>query len=132
MVTSPTSPVTYRPSLYELLCNAKIEINRKYLESIGLEKAELELKKRASPSQKENKTVGKKSSLGNVEDAVVTPTRKTRPKQKCASTETAMVKKKRTMAKQCHERKKLRATARAAAKADNNAKLDEELEKLAR
>ncbi|KAL7579349.1 hypothetical protein ACA910_014024 [Epithemia clementina (nom. ined.)] len=80
MVTSPTSPVTYRPSLYELLCNAKIEINRKYLESIGLEKAASELKKRASPSQKENKTVGKKSSLGNVEDAAVTPTRKTRKK----------------------------------------------------
>ncbi|KAL7578912.1 hypothetical protein ACA910_006887 [Epithemia clementina (nom. ined.)] len=43
-----------------------------------------------------------------------------------------MVKKKRMMAKQCHERKKLRATSRAAAKEDNNAKLDEELEKLAR
>ncbi|KAL7579267.1 hypothetical protein ACA910_011424 [Epithemia clementina (nom. ined.)] len=43
-----------------------------------------------------------------------------------------MVKKKRMMAKQRHERKKLRATARAAAKEDNNAKLDEELEKLAR
>ncbi|KAL7580475.1 hypothetical protein ACA910_004489 [Epithemia clementina (nom. ined.)] len=43
-----------------------------------------------------------------------------------------MVKKKRMMAKQCHERKKLGATARAAAKEDNNAKLDEELEKLAR
>ncbi|KAL7580535.1 hypothetical protein ACA910_003663 [Epithemia clementina (nom. ined.)] len=55
MVTSPTSPVTYRPSPYELLCNAKIEINRKYLESIGLEKAALELKKQALPSQKENK-----------------------------------------------------------------------------
>ncbi|KAL7559840.1 hypothetical protein ACA910_015377 [Epithemia clementina (nom. ined.)] len=54
MVTSPTSPVTYRPSSYELLRNAKIEINRKYLESIGLEKAASELKKRASPSQKEN------------------------------------------------------------------------------
>ncbi|KAL7572786.1 hypothetical protein ACA910_014645 [Epithemia clementina (nom. ined.)] len=132
MVTSPTSPVTYRPSPYELLRNAKIEINRKYLESIGLEKAALELKKQASPSQKENKTAGKKSSLGNVEDAEVTPTRKTRPKRKCASTETAMVKKKRMMAKQRHERKKLRATARAAAKDDNNAKLDEELEKLAR
>ncbi|KAL7571919.1 hypothetical protein ACA910_006555 [Epithemia clementina (nom. ined.)] len=36
------------------------------------------------------------------------------------------------MAKQRHERKKLQATARAAAKDDNNAKLDEELEKLAR
>ncbi|KAL7575438.1 hypothetical protein ACA910_007339 [Epithemia clementina (nom. ined.)] len=55
MVTSPTSPVTYRPSPYELLCNAKIEINRKYLESIGLEKAASELKKQALPSQKENK-----------------------------------------------------------------------------
>ncbi|KAL7565921.1 hypothetical protein ACA910_021504 [Epithemia clementina (nom. ined.)] len=132
MVTSPTSPVTYRPSPYELLCNAKIEINRKYLESIGLEKAASELKKQALPSQKENKTAGKKSSLGNVEDAAVTPTRKTRPKRKCASTETAMVKKKRMMAKQRHERKKLWATARAAAKKDNNAKLDEELEKLAR
>ncbi|KAL7572926.1 hypothetical protein ACA910_007434 [Epithemia clementina (nom. ined.)] len=60
------------------------------------------------------------------------PTSKTRPKRKCASTETAMVKKKRMMAKQRHERKKLRATARAAAKDDNNANLDEELEKLAR
>ncbi|KAL7569927.1 hypothetical protein ACA910_008588 [Epithemia clementina (nom. ined.)] len=59
MVTSPTSPVTYRPSPYKLLRNAKIEINRKYLESIGLEKAALELKKRALPSQKENKTAGK-------------------------------------------------------------------------
>ncbi|KAL7556140.1 hypothetical protein ACA910_020476 [Epithemia clementina (nom. ined.)] len=94
MVTSPTSPVTYRPSPYELLRNTKIEINHKYLESIGLKKAALELKKQASPSQKENKTAGKKSSLGNVEDAAVTPTRKTRPKRKCASTETAMVKKK--------------------------------------
>ncbi|KAL7581342.1 hypothetical protein ACA910_006100 [Epithemia clementina (nom. ined.)] len=43
-----------------------------------------------------------------------------------------MVKKKRMMAKQRHERKKLRATARAAANNDNNAKLDKELEKLAR
>ncbi|KAL7572645.1 hypothetical protein ACA910_010394 [Epithemia clementina (nom. ined.)] len=43
-----------------------------------------------------------------------------------------MVKKKRMMTKQCHERKKLRVTACAAAKEDNNAKLDEELEKLAR
>ncbi|KAL7580516.1 hypothetical protein ACA910_003644 [Epithemia clementina (nom. ined.)] len=34
------------------------------------------------------------------------------------------------MAKQCHERKKLWATARAAAKEDNNAKLDKELEKM--
>ncbi|KAL7560226.1 hypothetical protein ACA910_020525 [Epithemia clementina (nom. ined.)] len=132
MVTSPTSPVTYRPSPYELLCSAKIEINRKYLESIGLEKAALELKKQALPSQKENKTAGKKSSLGKVEVAAVMPTRKTRPKLKCASTEMAMVKKKRMMAKQCHERKKLRATARAAAKEVNNAKLDEELEKLSR
>ncbi|KAL7576379.1 hypothetical protein ACA910_018188 [Epithemia clementina (nom. ined.)] len=132
MVTSPTSPVTYRPSPCELLCNAKIEINRKYLKSIGLEKAASKLKRHTSPSQKENKTAGKKSSLGNVEDAAVTPTRKTRPERKCASTETAMVKKKRMMAKQRHERKKLRATARAAAKEDNNAKLDEELEKLAR
>ncbi|KAL7581662.1 hypothetical protein ACA910_022212 [Epithemia clementina (nom. ined.)] len=132
MVISPTSPVTYRPSPYELLRNTKIEINRKYLESIGLEKAALELKKQASPSQKENKIAGKKSSLGNVEDAEVTPTSKTRPKRKCASTETAMVKKKQMMAKQRHERKKLRATARAVAKEDNNAKLDEELEKLAR
>ncbi|KAL7558592.1 hypothetical protein ACA910_001293 [Epithemia clementina (nom. ined.)] len=109
IITSPTSPVTYRPSPYELLCNAKIEINRKYLESIGLEKAASELKKQASPSQKENKTAGKKSSLGNVEDAEVTPTSKTWPKQKCASTETAVVKKKRMMAKQRHERKKLQA-----------------------
>ncbi|KAL7560483.1 hypothetical protein ACA910_020598 [Epithemia clementina (nom. ined.)] len=123
MVTSPTSPVTYRPSPYELLCIAKIEINRKYLKSIGLEKAASELKKQALPSQKKNKTAGKKSSLGNVEDAAVTPTRKTRPKRKCASTETAMVKKKRMMAKQHHERKKLWATAGAAAKEDNNAKL---------
>ncbi|KAL7566375.1 hypothetical protein ACA910_011117 [Epithemia clementina (nom. ined.)] len=58
------------------------------------------------------------------------PTSKTRPKRKCASTEMAMVKKKRMMAKQHHERNKLRAMARAAAKDDNNAKLDEELEKL--
>ncbi|KAL7562628.1 hypothetical protein ACA910_002529 [Epithemia clementina (nom. ined.)] len=128
MVTSPTSLVTYRPSLYELLCNAKIEVNGKYLESIGLEKAASELKKRASPSQKENKTVGKKSSLGNVEDAAEMPTRRKKAKI-CASTETEMVKKKRMMAKQCHE---LRVTACAAAKEDNNAKLDEELEKLAR
>ncbi|KAL7557462.1 hypothetical protein ACA910_019248 [Epithemia clementina (nom. ined.)] len=98
MVTSPTSSVTYRPSLYELLCNAKIEINHKYIESIGLEKAASELKIQASPSQKGNKTAGKKSSLDNGEDAAVTPTRKTRPKQKCASTETAMVKKKQMMA----------------------------------
>ncbi|KAL7575413.1 hypothetical protein ACA910_007318 [Epithemia clementina (nom. ined.)] len=42
-----------------------------------------------------------------------------------------MVKKKWMMAKQRHERKKIQATARAAAKEDNNAKLDEELEKLA-
>ncbi|KAL7563690.1 hypothetical protein ACA910_004092 [Epithemia clementina (nom. ined.)] len=132
MVTSPTSPVTYRPSLYELLRSAKIEINRKYLESIGLEKAASELKKQASPSQKENKTAGKKSSLGNVEDAAVMPTRKTWPKRNCASTETTMVKKKWMMANQCHERKKLQVMARAAAKEDNNAKLDEELEKLAR
>ncbi|KAL7559570.1 hypothetical protein ACA910_009970 [Epithemia clementina (nom. ined.)] len=127
MVTSPTSPVTYIPSPYELLCNAKIEINRKSFESIGLEKAASELKKQASPSQKENKTAGKKSSLGN-EDAEVTPTSKTRPKRKCASTETAMVKKKWMMAKQ---RQKLWALARAAAKEDNNFKFDEELEKLA-
>ncbi|KAL7567051.1 hypothetical protein ACA910_002778 [Epithemia clementina (nom. ined.)] len=51
MVTSPTSPVTYTPSPYELLCDAKIEINCKYLESIGLEKAASELKKRPSPSK---------------------------------------------------------------------------------
>ncbi|KAL7574007.1 hypothetical protein ACA910_015588 [Epithemia clementina (nom. ined.)] len=132
MVTSPTSPVTYIPSPYELLCNAKIEINRKYIESIGLEKAASELKKQALPSQKENKTAGKKSSLGNVEDAAVMPTRKTWPQQKCASTETAMVKKKRMMAKQHHEGRELRSMARAAVKEDNNAKLDEELEKLAR
>ncbi|KAL7577207.1 hypothetical protein ACA910_003539 [Epithemia clementina (nom. ined.)] len=43
-----------------------------------------------------------------------------------------MVKKKRMMAKQRHERKKLWVTARAAAKEDSNAKLDEELRKLAR
>ncbi|KAL7573663.1 hypothetical protein ACA910_008350 [Epithemia clementina (nom. ined.)] len=131
MVTSPTSPVTYTPSPYELLCDAKIEINRKYYESIGLEKAASELKKQALPSKKENKTAGKKSSLGNVEDAAVTPPRKTRPKQKCASIETAMVKTIQMMAKQRHERKKLWATSRAAAKEDNNAKLDQELEKLA-
>ncbi|KAL7563044.1 hypothetical protein ACA910_013564 [Epithemia clementina (nom. ined.)] len=40
-------------------------------------------------------------------------------------------KKKRMMAKQCHKGKKLWAMARTAAKEDNNAKLDEELEKLA-
>ncbi|KAL7566499.1 hypothetical protein ACA910_001993 [Epithemia clementina (nom. ined.)] len=43
-----------------------------------------------------------------------------------------MVKKKWMIAKQHHERKKLRATACTAAKKDNNAKLDQELEKLAR
>ncbi|KAL7574367.1 hypothetical protein ACA910_008468 [Epithemia clementina (nom. ined.)] len=43
-----------------------------------------------------------------------------------------MVKKKWMIAKQCHERKKLWATACTAAKEDNNAKLDEELENLAR
>ncbi|KAL7562775.1 hypothetical protein ACA910_014379 [Epithemia clementina (nom. ined.)] len=53
MVTSPTSPVTYRPSLYDLLRNGKIKVNRKYLEYIGLEKAASELKKQASPSQKD-------------------------------------------------------------------------------
>ncbi|KAL7559408.1 hypothetical protein ACA910_008028 [Epithemia clementina (nom. ined.)] len=76
MVTSPTSPVTYTPSPYELLRDAKIEINRKYLESIGLEKAASELKKRPLPSKKEKKTSGKKSSSGNVEDAAVTPSQK--------------------------------------------------------
>ncbi|KAL7581177.1 hypothetical protein ACA910_005966 [Epithemia clementina (nom. ined.)] len=132
MVTSPTSPVTYTPSLYELLCDAKIEINRKYLESIRLEKAALELKKQALPSKEENKTAGKKSSLENVADAAVMPPRKTRPKQKFAITETAMVKKKRMMAKQGHEMKELWATSRTAAKEDNNAKLDQELKKLVR
>ncbi|KAL7568037.1 hypothetical protein ACA910_004615 [Epithemia clementina (nom. ined.)] len=126
-----TSPVTYTRSLYKLLCDAKIDINRKYLESIGLEKAASDLKKQALPSKKESKTAGKKSSLGNVDDAAVTPPRKTRPKQEYASAETAMVKKKLIMAKQRHERKKLRAMARAAAKEDSNAKLDQELEKLA-
>ncbi|KAL7559279.1 hypothetical protein ACA910_014629 [Epithemia clementina (nom. ined.)] len=43
-----------------------------------------------------------------------------------------MVKKKRIMAKQPHERKKLQATARTVAKEDNNSKFDQELEKLAR
>ncbi|KAL7556726.1 hypothetical protein ACA910_019540 [Epithemia clementina (nom. ined.)] len=95
-----TSPFTYTPSLYELLCDANIEINRKYLESIGLEKVASELKKQSSPSKKERKTAGYKSSLGNVEDAAVTPPRKTRPKQKCASAETAIIKKKQIMAKQ--------------------------------
>ncbi|KAL7562760.1 hypothetical protein ACA910_014366 [Epithemia clementina (nom. ined.)] len=57
-----TSPVTYTPSPYKLLCDAKIEINRKYLESIGLEKAALELRKQALPSKKESNTAGKKSS----------------------------------------------------------------------
>ncbi|KAL7560905.1 hypothetical protein ACA910_008186 [Epithemia clementina (nom. ined.)] len=99
-VTSTTSPVTYTPFPYKLLRDAKIEISRKYLESIDLEKAASELKKQTLPSKKESKTVGKKSSLGNVEDAAVTPPRKTWPKQKCASTETAMVKKKWMMAKQ--------------------------------
>ncbi|KAL7566613.1 hypothetical protein ACA910_003451 [Epithemia clementina (nom. ined.)] len=79
MVTSPTSTVTYTLSLYKLLCYTKIEINCKYLESIGLEKAALELKKQPLPSKKEKKTLGKKSSLGNVEDAAVMPPRKTRP-----------------------------------------------------
>ncbi|KAL7568861.1 hypothetical protein ACA910_015512 [Epithemia clementina (nom. ined.)] len=124
--TSPTSPVTYTPSPYKLLCDAKIEINCKYLESIGLEKAAWKLKKQALPSKKENKTAGKKSSLGNVEDAAATPPRKTWPKQKCFSTETAMVKKKWMMAKQRHERK------RAVAKEGNNIKFDQEFEKLAR
>ncbi|KAL7576315.1 hypothetical protein ACA910_018135 [Epithemia clementina (nom. ined.)] len=54
-----TSPVTYTPSLYELLRDAKIEVNRKYLESIGLKKAASELKKQASPSKKESKTVSR-------------------------------------------------------------------------
>ncbi|KAL7559601.1 hypothetical protein ACA910_008364 [Epithemia clementina (nom. ined.)] len=81
MVTSPTSPVTYTPSPYELLCDTKIEINCKYLESIGLEKAASELKKRPLPSKKEKKTLGKKSSLGNVENAAVMPPRKTRPSE---------------------------------------------------
>ncbi|KAL7564735.1 hypothetical protein ACA910_010146 [Epithemia clementina (nom. ined.)] len=67
MVPSPTSPVTYTSSPYELLRDAKIEITHKYLESIGLEKATLELKKQASPSKKESRTAGKKSSLGNVD-----------------------------------------------------------------
>ncbi|KAL7578088.1 hypothetical protein ACA910_015021 [Epithemia clementina (nom. ined.)] len=132
MVTSLTSLVTYSHSLYELLCDAEIEINRKSLKSIGLEKAAVELKKQALPSKKGSKTTGKKSRFGNVEDAAVTPFRKTWPKQKYASAETAMVKKKRIMAKQQHEKKKLWATARAAAKEDNNAKFDQELEKLAR
>ncbi|KAL7556141.1 hypothetical protein ACA910_020477 [Epithemia clementina (nom. ined.)] len=99
MVTSLTSPVTYTPSPYKLLFDTKIEINRKYLESIGLEKAASELKKQPLPSKKEKKTPGKKSISGNVEDAAVTPPRKSRPKRKCASTETAMVKKKQMMAK---------------------------------
>ncbi|KAL7567987.1 hypothetical protein ACA910_004573 [Epithemia clementina (nom. ined.)] len=73
MVTSLTSPVTYTPSPYELLCDDKIEINRNTLDSIGLQKAASALKKRALPIKKENKTVGKKSSLGNVEDAAVMP-----------------------------------------------------------
>ncbi|KAL7573234.1 hypothetical protein ACA910_021776 [Epithemia clementina (nom. ined.)] len=60
----------------KLLCDAKIEINRKYLESIGLEKAASELKKQALPSKKDKKTSGKKSSLGNVEDAAVMPPRR--------------------------------------------------------
>ncbi|KAL7568959.1 hypothetical protein ACA910_021255 [Epithemia clementina (nom. ined.)] len=50
-----TSPVIYTPSPDELLCDAKIEINRKYLESIGLEKAALKLKKQALPRKKEEK-----------------------------------------------------------------------------
>ncbi|KAL7571074.1 hypothetical protein ACA910_003787 [Epithemia clementina (nom. ined.)] len=79
MVTSPTSPVTYTPPLYKLLCDTNIEINRKYLETIGLKKAALEMKKRPLPSKKEKKKMGKKSSLGNVEDATVMPPRKTRP-----------------------------------------------------
>ncbi|KAL7577478.1 hypothetical protein ACA910_004759 [Epithemia clementina (nom. ined.)] len=81
MVTSPTSPVSYTPSPYELLCDAKIEINHKYIESIGLEKAASELKERALPSKKESKTAGKKSSLGNVEDAAVMPPKHTGSKQ---------------------------------------------------
>ncbi|KAL7577493.1 hypothetical protein ACA910_004774 [Epithemia clementina (nom. ined.)] len=95
-----TSSVTYTPSLYKLLHNAKIEINCKYLESIGLEKAASELKKQALRSKKERKTVGKKSSLGNVEDAVVMPPKNTWSKQKCASAEMAMAKKKWIEAKQ--------------------------------
>ncbi|KAL7572714.1 hypothetical protein ACA910_008986 [Epithemia clementina (nom. ined.)] len=100
-----TSPVTYTPSPYKLLCDAKIEINHKYPESIGLEKAASKLKKQASPSKKESKTAGKKSSLGNMEDAVVMPPKKTRPKRKGASAETAMVKKKWMMSKQQHEKR---------------------------
>ncbi|KAL7572240.1 hypothetical protein ACA910_011768 [Epithemia clementina (nom. ined.)] len=76
MVTSPTSPVTYTPSPYELLCDAKIEVNRKYLESISLEKAASELKKQPLPRKKKKKTLGKKSSMGNEEDAAVTPSQK--------------------------------------------------------
>ncbi|KAL7578963.1 hypothetical protein ACA910_006928 [Epithemia clementina (nom. ined.)] len=91
MVTSPTSPVTYTPSLYKLLHDAMIKINRKFLESISLEKVASELKKQGSPSKKEINSLGKKSSLCNLEDAVVTPPRKTWPKQKCSSRETAMM-----------------------------------------
>ncbi|KAL7573030.1 hypothetical protein ACA910_007521 [Epithemia clementina (nom. ined.)] len=112
MVTSPTSSVTYRPSLYELLCNAKIEINHKYIESIGLEKAASELKIQASPSQKGNKTAGKKSSLDNGEDAAVTPTRKTRPKQKLCQYRNSNGQEETDDGKQRHERKKLRAAAK--------------------
>ncbi|KAL7558842.1 hypothetical protein ACA910_010092 [Epithemia clementina (nom. ined.)] len=111
-----------------MLCDAKIEINRKYLESIGLEKAALELKKQALPSKKE---VKQRARMGNAEDAAVTLPKNTRSKQKCASAETTMAKKKRIMAKQRNKRKKLRAMACAAAKEDNNTKLDQELKKLA-
>ncbi|KAL7569717.1 hypothetical protein ACA910_018579 [Epithemia clementina (nom. ined.)] len=52
-----TSPVTYTPSPCKLLRDAKIEINRKYLESTGLKKAASELKKQTLPSKKESKTV---------------------------------------------------------------------------
>ncbi|KAL7561080.1 hypothetical protein ACA910_020394 [Epithemia clementina (nom. ined.)] len=69
MVTSPISPVTYTFLAYKLLCDAKIEINRKYLESICLEKAASELKKQALPSKKENKTAGKKCGNASQEDS---------------------------------------------------------------
>ncbi|KAL7561365.1 hypothetical protein ACA910_001469 [Epithemia clementina (nom. ined.)] len=79
-----TSPVTYTPSPYELLRDTKIKINNKYLESLGLEKAALDLNEtsNAKQSKKENQTVGKKSSLVNAEDAAVMPPKHTRPEQK--------------------------------------------------
>ncbi|KAL7575147.1 hypothetical protein ACA910_018640 [Epithemia clementina (nom. ined.)] len=85
-----TSPVTYMTSLYKLLHDAKITINRKYLESLGLEKAAQDLKKQVKQNRKENQTAGKKSMVNNVpagslvnsEDTAVMPPKHTKAKAK--------------------------------------------------